>query len=69
MFIKMNCNLFNNIYKKIKTFIFYKVPEERFNICNSCKEFNSSSKSCEICNCYLPIKVTIKIASCPLKKW
>lgn len=46
-----------------------KLKEHRYSICLSCKEFNEESKSCKICHCYLPVKVTLRASSCPLKKW
>jgi len=42
--------------------------EERLNICKACDKF-TEKQICKECNCYMPIKATVKRASCPLGKW
>lgn len=42
---------------------------ERYEICQSCKEFNATFKICEICKCFMPLKTKISSAYCPLNKW
>ena len=40
----------------------------RIEICKSCPELNSLN-FCKQCGCFMPVKVRIKSAECPLKKW
>jgi hypothetical protein len=44
------------------------IAEKRYTICKSCDKFNKL-KFCEECNCFMPAKVRIALARCPLKKW
>lgn len=44
-------------------------PEERYAICKECKWFRSSTKQCKKCYCIMPLKVLLKNAHCPIKKW
>lgn len=41
----------------------------RFNICESCEELFIPLKICKVCYCFMPGKVHIKNAECPLGKW
>ena len=40
----------------------------RIDICKDCERFTSLSM-CQECNCFMPLKVRIGSASCPLGKW
>lgn len=40
----------------------------RIETCKSCPELNSLNM-CKQCGCFMPLKVRIKSAECPLKKW
>jgi hypothetical protein len=42
--------------------------EERYEICKGC-EFFTPIKICSKCGCIMPMKVQIKSAECPIKKW
>ena len=50
-----------------------KVTEEeanqRFAICEDCDRLLSVTKQCKECGCIMPIKVKLKLATCPLEKW
>ena len=61
-------------------FVDAKIRTERYNTCEGCEHFVSSTKSCgtlvteaftdsPLCGCYMPAKVKLKVASCPLGKW
>lgn len=41
--------------------------KQKYLICNSCK--NLENKICKLCGCYMPIKVAIPFATCPINKW
>lgn len=45
--------------------------EERLSICRACEMFNHKTQQCTLCTCYMPVKVHLSTASCPLKppKW
>lgn len=43
--------------------------KERMNICTECEHFIKTTKFCDECGCYLPIKVRIPILNCPIDKW
>ena len=45
------------------------VARDRYEICKICDEFNSAVKLCKKCNCFMPAKITIARARCPLGKW
>jgi len=42
---------------------------ERYAICKSCDEFNNAVKLCKKCGCFMPAKVTVTYAACPIGKW
>lgn len=42
---------------------------KRYNVCASCDQFNLVLKSCKQCGCFMPAKVLLKNAKCPLNKW
>ena len=49
----------------------YMEPEDakaRLDICNNC-EFLNALHQCQKCGCVMPVKVTLKHASCPIGKW
>lgn len=59
--------------------------ENRYRICKECEHFVATTKSCgtlgfgsevqhngetrKLCGCVMPIKVRLKVCSCPLDKW
>ena len=44
------------------------VAHERMTICESCDRF-TAAKTCEICQCYMPLKTTMANMKCPIEKW
>lgn len=44
-----------------------KIIEQRKVICDNCPQ--NKKDWCNICNCYIPIKITWKIQACPLGHW
>ena len=43
--------------------------KERYEICESCTEFNELLKLCRQCGCWMPGKTLIKSSRCPLGFW
>lgn len=41
----------------------------RMNICANCKSFDKTSSRCNLCGCFMNIKVRLDASSCPIKKW
>ena len=54
-------NGFHNSSKEVQDF--------RANICKTCENFNSLNTTCNLCGCYLDIKVTWANEKCPIDKW
>lgn len=50
-------------------FVKIEVAKERYAICKSCEYFAPTLKLCRQCSCFLPAKVTMAIAPCPIQKW
>lgn len=46
-----------------------KSPSDRFNICLDCDRLFKPTYTCKECGCFMKIKVRVKTAECPLKKW
>ncbi len=46
-----------------------KFSKVRYEICNSCENFNSFTKFCNQCHCFMPVKVLFKNSNCPVDKW
>ena len=44
------------------------VAAERMAICESCDHY-TDKKTCEICQCFMPLKTTMSNMKCPLDKW
>ena len=44
------------------------VAAERLTVCEGCDRY-TKKKTCEICQCYLPLKVTMANMKCPIDKW
>ena len=42
---------------------------ERYKICESCEHFRASIKQCKKCGCFMPLKVNVPGAKCPVNKW
>ena len=43
--------------------------KDRYLICKSCESFQHLIKICSQCGCFMPAKVTLAAANCPLGKW
>jgi len=41
----------------------------RLEVCEGCEHFRANSKTCEVCGCYLPLKVSAANMECPVGKW
>ena len=41
----------------------------RMSICASCPELVGLTKQCKQCGCFMPAKVKLEAATCPLGKW
>jgi hypothetical protein len=44
------------------------VADERMQTCKSCDRY-TAKKTCEICQCYMPLKTTMANMKCPIDKW
>jgi hypothetical protein len=44
------------------------VSRQRLDICESCDRY-TEKKTCEICQCYMPLKTTMANMKCPIDKW
>ena len=49
--------------------IIEKSPAMRMAICKECEWFRASIKQCKKCSCFMPAKVRLKSAKCPIRKW
>lgn len=45
------------------------VSDKRYSICSECPELIHSTKQCKQCGCFMPLKVKLEAAKCPLNKW
>lgn len=45
------------------------IVSSRMNTCEACEYFDSSSKRCNHCGCFLEIKTTWASERCPIGKW
>jgi len=43
--------------------------KERLDICKQCPKLVPKWNYCEICKCYMPLKVRVKKAKCPIGLW
>lgn len=41
----------------------------RYEICRTCPQFDTFWKTCNLCKCFMPIKVLIPSAKCPDGQW
>lgn len=44
------------------------ISEERRQVCQSCDQL-STYNICNQCGCFMPMKVKLAAAKCPLQKW
>jgi hypothetical protein len=45
-----------------------RVAALRMEVCESCDRY-TEKKTCEICQCFMPIKTTMANMKCPIDKW
>lgn len=41
----------------------------KLEVCKQCANYNNETHRCSVCKCYMPIKVHVPFASCPIDKW
>jgi hypothetical protein len=44
------------------------VAAERMGICEGCEHL-TDAKTCELCQCFMPLKTTMNNMKCPIDKW
>jgi hypothetical protein len=44
------------------------VSRQRLEICEGCDRY-TAKKTCEICQCFMPLKTTMANMSCPIDLW
>lgn len=42
---------------------------KRYDACKSCTNFNNVVKVCKICMCFMPAKIRLERATCPVGLW
>jgi hypothetical protein len=52
-----------------EVFVSEETINERLKICSECSQFNSESKKCYLCGCFMQQKVKFTNSSCPVLKW
>ena len=45
-----------------------RVAMRRLGVCEACDRY-TSAKTCELCQCYMPLKTTMANMKCPIDKW
>jgi hypothetical protein len=45
------------------------VALERLDVCSNCDHFRRDKHTCDICGCFMPMKVTMANMRCPIDKW
>lgn len=43
--------------------------KQRLNICNKCPNLSKNSGRCDMCGCFVHLKVRLDFESCPAGKW
>lgn len=46
-----------------------KTRKEKIEICESCPMFLSRTRQCAVCNCFIDLKASIPLLTCPRGKW
>ena len=44
------------------------VAQNRLETCESCEHY-TDSKTCDLCQCFMPLKTTMSNMKCPVDKW
>ena len=55
--------------EKLKEIFGIPMAKARLEQCQGCIHFIRQTSKCDICECYMPIKVLIPLTSCPDNKW
>jgi hypothetical protein len=50
-------------------FVNVDTAQSRYGVCRGCEYFKKELKICNRCGCFMPLKVTIARAKCPVNKW
>tara|TARA_R110000824_G_scaffold5954_1_gene27317 strand:+ start:1902 stop:2300 length:399 start_codon:yes stop_codon:yes gene_type:complete len=50
-------------------FVDKKIYKERLDICRSCDKYIKTTGNCSVCLCFMRVKASIGLMSCPLEKW
>lgn len=50
-------------------FVNSETARDRYSHCKTCDNFLSDIKICKKCGCFMPLKVTIGKAKCPINIW
>jgi hypothetical protein len=45
------------------------VHNERMRICEGCDRYRKLTQTCEICQCFMPLKTAAANMKCPIDKW
>jgi hypothetical protein len=45
------------------------LANERIKMCQPCAHYKKLAHQCDMCGCFLDLKVKLLEASCPLNKW
>jgi hypothetical protein len=45
------------------------IAAERLKLCEGCEHMAKLSRQCNLCGCFLDLKVKLLEASCPIDKW
>jgi hypothetical protein len=45
------------------------VEQRRYTICQQCEHFVHAVKFCNVCKCFMPVKVKLEAVRCPVGKW
>ena len=62
----------NSIFDHIDKFLDKEtldLSKKRLGICQECEHFNSDTKRCSICSCFMEAKTRLRTAKCPMEKW
>lgn len=62
----------NSIFDYIDKFLdkdLLELSKKRMDICNTCPNFNTVPKKCNLCGCYMEAKTRLRNAACPIEKW
>lgn len=74
--VKMLFNLTETITNSLKTAVAKGVIlaeeekiKKRIKICTNCEDLNKQDIRCNVCGCYMNVKIRLEAAKCPIDKW